>query len=570
MHGKLVQQGNSWIWHGRWAYDEFSINDPRWGSQKFTLRCEGGSRSGTYSGHFMLDPGVGELESIPESAQVQLEATESSEHVKLNGTGSNSYGEFEFRCGVLDETTGDLCATKQYVRMIDDVNAIKDQDREIRSRLKALLGSFGVPVRDQISCEGAPPADPVVTSEHRKEAAGLLQHTVPAFRPLPYVDNPHDIKALLQTQHPTDQELLCWSFNYSEELFCAMAVEGMLPFSDCPAELVYTMLGKFAPQRCVLEFSNARISRKARKQASQYQMTLNHAFEKVMAGCSARPESWLHPPIQALFRVLHSRRKEPNQKVQLWSVELWEKEGQKRLVAGELGIAYGTMYTSLSGFHVEGTSRAGTIQILSLAAVLQKCGFQRIDFDEPQPYMASLGATTISSLQFLGLARSSRETSLPCAPQHCGCAAELITALAKPAPTEQSIDPASSTSKPTECGPNPDSQTQQKRLLKRLQKSNGICVDPLNPGVELKDADVHATFSTYGDIVRAFYVPQVRRAFVVFAHSASVHRCLHELNGTKCLVANVEVSVRACGGTDRDASNLTRTLTGAKRKWSSI
>lgn len=84
------------------------------------------------------------------------------------------------------------------------------------------------------------------------------------------------------------------------------------------------------------------------------------------------------------------------------SIELWAEGG--RLVAGELGYACGSMYTSLTGFNREpGT---GKVQMLALGGLLVRGGFKCWDLGMGMDYKAALGTSMIDRAEFVALQRS--------------------------------------------------------------------------------------------------------------------------------------------------------------------
>lgn len=152
---------------------------------------------------------------------------------------------------------------------------------------------------------------------------------------------------------------------------------------------LYVLLPKLHRERCVLNIRDVKVTRQARKKSSRYTITTNQAYEQVVAGClEQHGESWLYPPIIAAFDKLHG--------VVVHSIELWEGD---RLVAGELGYAFGQVYTSLTGFYFD--SGTGTIQLGALGGALHHCGYTLWDLGMELDYKASIGAINIPRRDFL-------------------------------------------------------------------------------------------------------------------------------------------------------------------------
>lgn len=66
-------------------------------------------------------------------------------------------------------------------------------------------------------------------------------------------------------------------------------------------------------------------------------------------------------------------------KARATSFELWDSDGTT-LLAGDVGVIVGAVYTSFSGFFIK--DGVGTIQILAMARALQKCGFAFLDLGQ--------------------------------------------------------------------------------------------------------------------------------------------------------------------------------------------
>jgi leucyl/phenylalanyl-tRNA--protein transferase len=77
------------------------------------------------------------------------------------------------------------------------------------------------------------------------------------------------------------------------------------------------------------------------------------------------------------------------------------------LVAGEIGVFVGGVYTSLTGFKTE--SGSGTVQLAAAGRYLEAVGASLWDLGMPLDYKATLGARNVSRAEFLALFRHSRE-----------------------------------------------------------------------------------------------------------------------------------------------------------------
>lgn len=92
--------------------------------------------------------------------------------------------------------------------------------------------------------------------------------------------------------------------------------------------------------------------------------------------------------------------------VRMYSVEVWNE--QQELVAGELGYAVGSVYTSLTGYTTEDS--AGSVQLCALGKLLSKEGFTMWDLGMAIPYKERLGAELMERDNFVALIHQNRET----------------------------------------------------------------------------------------------------------------------------------------------------------------
>ena len=102
----------------------------------------------------------------------------------------------------------------------------------------------------------------------------------------------------------------CWSLSFEPSFVSALLYEGFLPISsECGARLglgtpLYVLQPKLHVHRCILEFPQLHVSRKTRKVAKRYRLTISTAFDDVLAACvQQHGENWLYPPMR---RVLSS------------------------------------------------------------------------------------------------------------------------------------------------------------------------------------------------------------------------------------------------------------------------
>lgn len=147
--------------------------------------------------------------------------------------------------------------------------------------------------------------------------------------------------------------------------------------------------------RMVLFVSELRISRSLRRRirSRQFRVTIDRAFDDVVAGCAdPRPDddgTWITPAIAAAYGELHRRG-------HAHSVETWIDE---ELVGGLYGVSIGRMFYGESMFARE--SDASKIALAFLVRQLERWDFELVDCQMSTAHLASLGAREIPRRDFL-------------------------------------------------------------------------------------------------------------------------------------------------------------------------
>ncbi|MDA3961981.1 MAG: leucyl/phenylalanyl-tRNA--protein transferase [Planctomycetota bacterium] len=143
----------------------------------------------------------------------------------------------------------------------------------------------------------------------------------------------------------------------------------------------------YRPQvRAVLSWDRITVPRSLRKVAAKqpYRITMDRAFERVIAACADRSETWICRDIEALYLALHQRS-------QAHSVEAWDGD---ELVGGLYGLVLGGVFCGESMFHRR--SDASKLCVLHLLERLQACGFGLLDCQQQSAHMGRFGAYEIS------------------------------------------------------------------------------------------------------------------------------------------------------------------------------
>ncbi|MBM9595694.1 leucyl/phenylalanyl-tRNA--protein transferase [Roseitranquillus sediminis] len=139
-------------------------------------------------------------------------------------------------------------------------------------------------------------------------------------------------------------------------------------------------------RRGIIPLDRLHVSRSLRRRILRggYEVTYDTDFDGVVAGCAARPETWINDTIRQLYAELHRRG-------HAHSVEIRHSGA---LVGGVYGVAIGAAFFGESMFS---TMRdASKIALVHLVDRLVQGGFMLLDTQFVTPHLRSLGATEIS------------------------------------------------------------------------------------------------------------------------------------------------------------------------------
>jgi leucyl/phenylalanyl-tRNA--protein transferase len=138
-------------------------------------------------------------------------------------------------------------------------------------------------------------------------------------------------------------------------------------------------------KRGILPLNGFHLSRSLRKRLlrDDYVVRIDRAFEAVIEGCAARPETWINAPIRRLYVDLHRVG-------HAHSIEVW-MGGE--LAGGLYGVRLGAAFFGESMF-----SRARDGSKIALAytvARLKAGGFMLLDTQFTTPHLERLGARNV-------------------------------------------------------------------------------------------------------------------------------------------------------------------------------
>ncbi|WP_394174539.1 leucyl/phenylalanyl-tRNA--protein transferase [Thalassotalea litorea] len=146
--------------------------------------------------------------------------------------------------------------------------------------------------------------------------------------------------------------------------------------------------------RAILTLQDLRINRSLKKflNKSPYHITLNHAFDDVIALCADAPfrkeDTWIVPSMMLAYQQLHRQGV-------AHSIEVWMND---QLVGGLYGIAIGGFFSGESMFYR--AENASKVALIALRNHLLAQNIQFIDCQIQNPFLESMGAKEVSRETF--------------------------------------------------------------------------------------------------------------------------------------------------------------------------
>lgn len=177
--------------------------------------------------------------------------------------------------------------------------------------------------------------------------------------------------------------------------------QGAFPMDTLDEDGRFRVAAYRADPRAILPLDAIRVPRTLRRTLPRrgYRLTVNAAFERVVAACASRPaldrrELWLTPRLEEAYRGLHR-----------WgharSFEVWDGD---ELVGGTFGVAVGRAHTLESMFHTG--PDAGSAAVLSAAVRIRDAGCAVLDVQQRTDHTARLGVVELPEPAFQQRLRS--------------------------------------------------------------------------------------------------------------------------------------------------------------------
>ena len=146
-------------------------------------------------------------------------------------------------------------------------------------------------------------------------------------------------------------------------------------------------------RRAILPLDRFHCSRSLRRtlRSGRFSVTLDRAFDQVVAACAMRDETWINAEIEAAMGSLHAAG-------YAHSVEVWSGS---ELVGGLYGVKLGRAFFGESMF--SRSRDASKVALAWLVARLKADNFALLDCQYMTEHLASLGAVDVSREDYVAL-----------------------------------------------------------------------------------------------------------------------------------------------------------------------
>ena len=205
-----------------------------------------------------------------------------------------------------------------------------------------------------------------------------------------------------------DERELYWTVDWSAEFWIAQASAGFiatsvtLDFEDGQLQL---LLPQIQEAYALLDWGDLHVSRSMRRwmarEADRFELRVGIDFRDVLEGIArSHPDNWMEGRYHGLLAELAEGSWDG---FELLPVGLYDGDG--KLVAGEMGVRTGDVYTSLTGFmdrRDPELRNVGKLQLVRLGEWLRDEGFDFWNLGHPHmKYKTDLGAVITERKAFL-------------------------------------------------------------------------------------------------------------------------------------------------------------------------
>ena len=194
------------------------------------------------------------------------------------------------------------------------------------------------------------------------------------------------------------QDLIALSHEFDPALVQDAYRAGVFPMPLHEADWPDDVMGWWSPMhRGLIPLDGLRVSRSLRQASRRYRVSVDTAFERVLAGCAdpRRPGGWIDDAITRVYTNLHESGV-------VHSVEVWTPTGA--LAGGLYGVSIGGLFAGESMFHDPEVGRdASKVALVHLVELLDDGLDRLLDVQWVTPHLASLGAVEVDRDDYLDL-----------------------------------------------------------------------------------------------------------------------------------------------------------------------
>lgn len=191
-----------------------------------------------------------------------------------------------------------------------------------------------------------------------------------------------------------EEGLVALSLELTPDMYVRMYPYGMFPWFE-QEELFFW----FSPgTRSITYTEELKVSKSMRPylNSEKWSVTVNHAFEDVVALCKKVPRpgqmgTWISGSFEAAFNRLH-------QLGLAHSFEVWDGS---RLIGGAFGTLVGNVFVGESMFHR--VNNASKLAYIGMTLYMREQGVKFIDNQLPTDHLNSLGASNLDRISYLDL-----------------------------------------------------------------------------------------------------------------------------------------------------------------------
>jgi len=207
-----------------------------------------------------------------------------------------------------------------------------------------------------------------------------------------------------------DQDLIALSVEFDGPLVVDAYLAGVFPMPLSEGGLPPGAMGWWSPvHRGILPLADLRVTRSLRHSARRYRVTVDAAFDDVIARCAdpRRPSGWIDEAVVEVYTELHRLGV-------VHSVEAWTPDGD--LAGGLYGVSLGGLFAGESMFHDPVIGRdASKVALWALVRMLGADGDERrlLDVQWVTDHLASLGAVEVDRVDYLRLLSEALDAPLP-------------------------------------------------------------------------------------------------------------------------------------------------------------